>query len=155
MLTKNEILKDKKLLQDRACASLVGHAIGDSFGDIARSPDYHLQYGITMDFSENANEKFSLENFLSSFIPLVSIILILSICSNSNAQTSTVSRQPFRYEVYLQKDTFLVGELVDIGVNIINTSKSFQKSGYVNIKMFNICFHGCSQDCRQIELSCS
>ena len=52
MLTKAELLKDKTLLQDRACASLVGHAIGDSFGDIARSPDYHLQYGITMDFSD-------------------------------------------------------------------------------------------------------
>ena len=52
MFTKAQLLKDKKLLQDKACASLVGHAIGDSFGDIARSPDYHLQYGITMDFSE-------------------------------------------------------------------------------------------------------
>ena len=52
MITKAQLLKDKKLLQDKACASLVGHAIGDSFGDIARSPDYHLQYGITMDFSE-------------------------------------------------------------------------------------------------------
>jgi ADP-ribosylglycohydrolase len=52
MLTKNDLLKDKKLLQDRACSSLVGHAIGDSFGDIARSPDYHLQYGLTMDFSD-------------------------------------------------------------------------------------------------------
>ncbi len=52
MITKSELLKNKPLLQDRARASLVGHAIGDSFGDIARSPDYHLQYGITMDFSE-------------------------------------------------------------------------------------------------------
>ncbi|NWF88240.1 MAG: ADP-ribosylglycohydrolase family protein [Ignavibacteriaceae bacterium] len=52
MLTKDELLKNKELLRDRACASLVGHAIGDSFGDIARSPDFHLQYGITMDFSE-------------------------------------------------------------------------------------------------------
>jgi ADP-ribosylglycohydrolase len=52
MLTKSELLKNKKLLQDRARASLVGHAIGDSFGDIARSPDYHLQYGMTTDFSE-------------------------------------------------------------------------------------------------------
>lgn len=52
MLTKNELLKNKTLLQDHATACLVGHAIGDSFGDIARSPDYHLQYGITMDFSE-------------------------------------------------------------------------------------------------------
>ena len=52
MLTKNEILKNKTFIKDHACASLVGHAIGDSFGDIARSPDYHLQYGITMDFSD-------------------------------------------------------------------------------------------------------
>ncbi|MFA6978558.1 MAG: ADP-ribosylglycohydrolase family protein [Ignavibacteriaceae bacterium] len=52
MITKNELMNDSELLRDRACASLVGHAIGDSFGDIARSPDYHLQYGITMDFSE-------------------------------------------------------------------------------------------------------
>lgn len=52
MLTKNDLLKNKPLLQDHARASLVGHAIGDSFGDIARSPDYHFQYGITMDFSE-------------------------------------------------------------------------------------------------------
>lgn len=52
MLAKNDLLKDKGLLRDRACASLVGHAIGDSFGDIARSSEYHLQYGITTDFSE-------------------------------------------------------------------------------------------------------
>ena len=52
MLTKHDLLKNRPLLHDRARASLVGHAIGDSFGDIARSPDYHLQYGITMDFSE-------------------------------------------------------------------------------------------------------
>ncbi|MDP2366268.1 MAG: ADP-ribosylglycohydrolase family protein [Ignavibacteria bacterium] len=52
MFTKDDLLKNRKLLQDRARASLVGHAIGDSFGDIARSADYHLQYGITMDFSD-------------------------------------------------------------------------------------------------------
>jgi ADP-ribosylglycohydrolase len=52
MLTKNDILKDRTVLKDRACASLVGHAIGDSFGDIGRSPDYHLQFGIVMDFTE-------------------------------------------------------------------------------------------------------
>lgn len=52
MQTRGELITDKKLLDDRACGSLVGHAIGDSFGDIARSPDHHLQYGITMDFSE-------------------------------------------------------------------------------------------------------
>ncbi|MFA6467421.1 MAG: ADP-ribosylglycohydrolase family protein [Bacteroidota bacterium] len=52
MLSKVELLNDKVRLLDHARASLIGHAIGDSFGDIARSPDYHLQYGITMDFTE-------------------------------------------------------------------------------------------------------
>ena len=52
MFNKNDLLKNKSLMLDRACGSLIGHAIGDSFGDIARSPDHHLQYGITMDFSE-------------------------------------------------------------------------------------------------------
>lgn len=51
MLKLNELKNNAQLLHDRARASLVGHAIGDSFGDIARSPDYHLQYGITMDFT--------------------------------------------------------------------------------------------------------
>ncbi len=52
MRSKSELVKDRATLEDRAKASLVGHAVGDSFGDIARSPDYHLQYGITMDFTE-------------------------------------------------------------------------------------------------------
>jgi ADP-ribosylglycohydrolase len=52
MRSKSELENDRATLEDRAKASLVGHAVGDSFGDIARSPDYHLQYGITMDFTE-------------------------------------------------------------------------------------------------------
>ena len=52
MRSRSELLQDRATLEDRAKASLVGHAVGDSFGDIARSPDYHLQYGITMDFTE-------------------------------------------------------------------------------------------------------
>ena len=95
-----------------------------------------LKSGTMRIFSDMNRQKHFLD-FLSSIIPLVSLILILSICSNSNAQTRTVTRQPFRYEVYLQKNTFLVGELVDIGVSIINTSNVVQKSGYVNIKMFD------------------
>lgn len=54
MLTKEELLKNRDRLLNRASAALIGHAIGDSFGDISRSPDYHLQYGITMDFTEKA-----------------------------------------------------------------------------------------------------
>jgi len=52
MNSKSDIIKNKSLLHDRACASLVGHAIGDSFGDAARTPECHLRFGITMDFPE-------------------------------------------------------------------------------------------------------
>ena len=76
-------------------------------------------------------------NFLSSFILLVSITIILSVCSVLKAQTDTIAQQSFEYKVFMQKDTFLVGELIDVGVNIINTSNVIQTSGYVNIKVFN------------------
>ncbi|MDP3682700.1 MAG: hypothetical protein Q8S01_02100 [Ignavibacteria bacterium] len=47
------------------------------------------------------------------------------------------AQQPFEYNVYMHKDTFLVGELVDIGVSIKNTSNNLQTSGTVDIKMFD------------------
>jgi len=37
---------------DRACGALIGHAVGDSFGDAARSPENQFLVGITMDFQE-------------------------------------------------------------------------------------------------------
>jgi len=80
---------------------------------------------------------FHFPSFLSSFIPIVSMTIILSVFSILKAQTGTIAHKPFEYKVFMQKDTFLVGELVDIGVNIINISKTIQKSGYVNIKMFD------------------
>lgn len=52
MLKKDDLINNRELLLNRAQAALIGHAVGDSFGDIARSPDYHLQYGITMDFTD-------------------------------------------------------------------------------------------------------
>ncbi len=36
--------------RDRACGALIGHAIGDSFGDAARTPENHFRYGILTDF---------------------------------------------------------------------------------------------------------
>lgn len=51
MLTRSE-LKKTKLYFERACGALVGHAVGDSFGDAARTPENHFLYGITMDFHE-------------------------------------------------------------------------------------------------------
>ncbi len=52
MLSKTDLRNDKKLCIDRACGALIGHAIGDSFGDAARTPENHLAFGITMDFRE-------------------------------------------------------------------------------------------------------
>jgi ADP-ribosylglycohydrolase len=40
------------LLRDRACGALIGHAIGDSFGDAARTPENHFRYGILTDFPD-------------------------------------------------------------------------------------------------------
>lgn len=60
----------------------------------------------------------------------ISIVIVILFSS------MIVAQQPFEYEVFMQKDTFLVGEIVDIGVSIINKSKTVQKSGHVNIKMF-------------------
>lgn len=41
---------DQKTLYDRALGCLIGLAIGDSFGDAARTSDNHFLYGITTDF---------------------------------------------------------------------------------------------------------
>lgn len=41
---------DQQTLHDRALGCLIGLAIGDSFGDAARTPDNHFLYGITTDF---------------------------------------------------------------------------------------------------------
>jgi len=52
MLSKTDVKKDGNLCVDRARGALIGHAIGDSFGDAARSQENHFQDGITMDFRE-------------------------------------------------------------------------------------------------------
>ncbi len=41
---------DSKTLHDRAFGCLIGLAVGDSFGDAARTADNHFLYGITTDF---------------------------------------------------------------------------------------------------------
>ncbi len=52
MIPKSELLKDTPRLADRASACLIGHAIGDSFGDAARSPENQFRFGITTDFPD-------------------------------------------------------------------------------------------------------
>ncbi len=52
MMTRGELRGRQDLCRDRACGALVGHAIGDSFGDAARTPENHFLFGITMDFKD-------------------------------------------------------------------------------------------------------
>jgi ADP-ribosylglycohydrolase len=52
MLSRNELRKNRKTCIERACGALLGHAIGDSFGDAARTEGNHFLFGITMDFGE-------------------------------------------------------------------------------------------------------
>lgn len=50
MMTREQLIADRALLSDKARGALCGLAIGDSFGDAARKPDYQRDYGITTDF---------------------------------------------------------------------------------------------------------
>lgn len=52
MISINDFIKDDELKIDKAYGALIGHAIGDSFGDAARTPENHINYGITTDFGE-------------------------------------------------------------------------------------------------------
>ena len=47
--TREDLVRDPKLAFDRAYGALIGLAIGDSFGDQARSPENHERYGISRD----------------------------------------------------------------------------------------------------------
>ena len=53
MITKELLINNEELLINKAYGALIGHAIGDSFGDSARTPEKHFMYGITMDFDES------------------------------------------------------------------------------------------------------
>ena len=50
MMTRDMLRQDHALLSDKARGALCGLAIGDSFGDAARKPDYQRDYGFTTDF---------------------------------------------------------------------------------------------------------
>ena len=50
MLTRKQLQADAALLSGKARGALCGLAIGDSFGDAARKPEYQRDYGITTDF---------------------------------------------------------------------------------------------------------
>ena len=50
MLTRQELLSNPELLADKTRGALSGLAIGDSFGDAARTPDNQRDYGFITDF---------------------------------------------------------------------------------------------------------
>lgn len=50
MMTRQQLIDHPSLLSDKARGALCGLAIGDSFGDAARKPEYQRDYGITTDF---------------------------------------------------------------------------------------------------------
>ena len=54
MISRNDLIGNTTLAQDKAYGALGGLAIGDSFGDASRKPDNKANYGITMDFNEGA-----------------------------------------------------------------------------------------------------
>lgn len=50
MLTRNDLINDPALAQDKALGALAGLAIGDSFGDAGRVPENHQNYGMILSF---------------------------------------------------------------------------------------------------------
>ena len=52
MLSKKEIISNKELLFEKAYGALIGLAIGDSLGDLARMPESHEKYGVMLDLDE-------------------------------------------------------------------------------------------------------
>ena len=55
MISRAQLISNKMLREDRAYGALIGLAIGDSFGDAARTPENHFKFGITMDFDDSAS----------------------------------------------------------------------------------------------------
>jgi ADP-ribosylglycohydrolase len=49
MLKREDLVRDTEMRYDKAFGALIGLAIGDSFGDQARSPENRMLYGISRD----------------------------------------------------------------------------------------------------------
>ncbi len=55
MITREEFKKNKEAMHDKSYGALAGLAVGDSFGDAARSKENQFNYGITTDFNIGAS----------------------------------------------------------------------------------------------------
>jgi len=54
MITRKELAHDRKLRDDKAAGCLIGLAVGDALGDLARTDYYRQRYGIITDLYEGA-----------------------------------------------------------------------------------------------------
>ncbi|TAH74931.1 MAG: ADP-ribosylglycohydrolase family protein [Anaerolineaceae bacterium] len=52
MITRNDLINNQQLREEKALGALAGLAIGDSFGDAGRKPENHLDYGMITDFTK-------------------------------------------------------------------------------------------------------
>ncbi len=55
MITRKDLAKNPELAFEKAYGSLIGLAIGDSFGDAARKQENRVNYGFTTDFNSGAS----------------------------------------------------------------------------------------------------
>lgn len=51
MITRKQLMENKKLLKDKVAGALIGLAVGDSLGDAARTKNNNYNYGFTTDFT--------------------------------------------------------------------------------------------------------
>jgi ADP-ribosylglycohydrolase len=52
MITRNDLIANRKLKEDKVLGALAGLAIGDSFGDAGRKPENNLDYGMMADLNK-------------------------------------------------------------------------------------------------------
>jgi ADP-ribosylglycohydrolase len=54
MITRAELITNRKMCEDKALGSLIGLAVGDALGDLGRKDEYRKRYGIVTNLYEDA-----------------------------------------------------------------------------------------------------
>jgi ADP-ribosylglycohydrolase len=55
MISRSDLLRDRKLYESRAAGALIGLAIGDAMGDLGRSQEHRARYGIVTNLYPEAS----------------------------------------------------------------------------------------------------